>query len=112
MGNLSFGTTQSELERLFSEAGEVVSVVLPTDRDSGRPRGFAFVEFADSLSAAAAAEKFDGYELDGRSLRVNEAQEKARRSEGFSPGGPRMGMPPRSKPKGSRRNIRARKRSL
>jgi cold-inducible RNA-binding protein len=112
VGNLSFGTQQHEIERLFSEAGEVVDVFVPTDRETGRPRGFAFVEFADSLTAAAAAEKFDGYELNGRSLRVNEAQEKSRRPDGFFPGGPGQAMPPRFKPKGSRRNLRARKRSL
>jgi RNA recognition motif-containing protein len=110
---LSFQTTQGDLERLFGEVGDVVSVFLPTDRDSGRPRGFAFVEFADGLTAAAAAQRFDGYELDGRNIRVNEAQEKSRRSPGFSSGGPRMGPPPRlPKSKGSRRNLRARKRSL
>jgi RNA recognition motif-containing protein len=113
VGNLSFQTTQGELERLFGEVGEIRSVFLPTDRDSGRPRGFAFVEFADGLTAAAAAQRFDGYELDGRNIRVNEAQEKSQRSSGFSPGGPRTGPPPhRPKSKGSRRNLRARKRSL
>ena len=86
---------------------------LPTDRDSGRPRGFAFVEFADGLAAAAAAQRFDGYELDGRNIRVNEAQEKSRQSPGFSSGGPRMAPPSRiPKSKGSRRNLRARKRSI
>jgi cold-inducible RNA-binding protein len=110
---LSFQTTQDELQRLFGEVGEVRSVFLPTDRDSGRPRGFAFVEFVDGLTAAAAAQRFDGYELDGRSIRVNEAQEKSGRSPDFSSGGPRMGPPPRlPKSKGSRRNLRARKRSI
>src|SRR6185295_14291526 len=110
VGNLSFRTTQDELQRVFGEVGKVVSVFLPTDRDSGRPRGFAFVEFADGLTAATAAQRLDGYELDGRNIRVNEAQEKSRRSSGFSSGGPRVGPPPRlPKSKGSRRNLRARK---
>jgi RNA recognition motif-containing protein len=109
---LSFQTTQADLQRVFGEVGEVLSVFLPTDRDSGRPRGFAFVEFADGLTAAVAAQRFDGYQLDGRNIRVNEAQEKSRPSSG-SFGGPGMGPPPhRPKSKGSRRNLRARKRSL
>ena len=113
VGNLDFNTTQGELERLFGEVGEVVSVSLPSDRETGRPRGIAFIEFADAAVADAAAQRFDGYELNGRNLRVNEAQEKGRSPRDFSGGGPSQGMPPRrSKPKGSRRNLRARKRSL
>lgn len=94
--------------------GGLVSVVLPADRETGRPRGFAFVEFADGETAAAAAERFDGYELNGRTLRVNEAEEKSRTPRGFPPGGGGSpgGPPRRAKPKGSRRNLRARKRSL
>jgi RNA recognition motif-containing protein len=112
VGNLDFNTTRGELERLFGEVGELVSVSLPSDRETGRPRGFAFVEFADAAVADAAAQRFDGYELNGRNLRVNEAQEKGLPRD-FSGGGPSHGMPPRrSKPKGSRRNLRARKRSL
>jgi len=120
VGNLTFGTTQGELEALFGTIGVVRSVFLPTDRTTGRPRGFAFVEFDQSASAAEAIQKLDGYDLNGRNLRINEAQEKSRspggfgRSPGdFSDGGPPMGMPPRRmKSKGSRRNLRARKRSL
>ena len=87
---------------------------LPTDRTTGRPRGFAFVEFDDSSSAVAAIQKLDGYDLNGRNLRVNEAQEKSRSPRDFTGGGgPPMGMPPRRiKSKGSRRNLRARKRSI
>ena len=93
--------------------GEVVSVFVPTDRESGRPRGFAFVEFTNGETANEAAQKLDGYELDGRNIRVNEAQEKSRAPRAFSPGGPPSHMPPRRpKSKGSRRNLRARKRSL
>ncbi len=90
----------------------MVEVFLPTDRDTGRPRGFAFVQYEDTSAAEAAIEKFDGYELDGRNLRVNEAQEKRSAPRGFSDGGPppSFGGPPRSK--GSRRNLRGRKRSL
>ena len=114
VGNLKHETTREEIERLFSEEGEVVDVAVPTDRMTGRPRGFAFVEFSDDAAAVAATERFNGYELNGRSLRVNEAQERVRTPRIFQGGGggaPPM-MPPRSKPKGSRRNLRARKRSL
>lgn len=114
VGNLSFQTTSSELETLFAEAGEVVKVVLPTDRDTGRPRGFGFVEFSSDEAAAAAITKFHGFELDGRNLRVNEAEERPARSPGFgrpfAGGGDAERRPPR--PKGSRRNIRGRKRSI
>jgi RNA recognition motif-containing protein len=93
----------------------VVEVVVPTDRASGRPRGFAFVQFASDEHAAAAIQKFEGFELGGRNLRVNEATGER--------GGPRPGggfdrsfgqdRPTfRPRPKGSRRNVRARKRSI
>jgi len=113
VGNLTFETTQGELEALFGTIGVVRSVFLPTDRTTGRPRGFAFVEFDESSSAAIAIQKLDGYDLNGRNLRVNEAQEKSRSPRDFSDGGPPAGMPPRRmKSKGSRRNLRARKRSI
>ncbi|MFP6665531.1 MAG: RNA-binding protein [Deltaproteobacteria bacterium] len=86
MGNLNFDTTKEELEEIFSELGQVVDCFLPKDRETGRPRGFAFVEYADSSSAGEAVEKFDGYELGGRNLRVNEADERRRGPGG--PGGP------------------------
>jgi len=119
VGNLSFDTTQDELKALFSQVAEVVSTVVPTDRDSGRPRGFAFVEYSDDEQAAAAIKKFDGFELGGRKLRVNEAGERPPRTRFAGPprGGPgpmppddRFSRPPRAK--GSRRNLRARKRSI
>jgi RNA recognition motif-containing protein len=125
VGNLSFKTTQAQLEALFGEVGAVASVFLPTDRETGRPRGFAFVEFVDGSSAAAAIQRLDGHDLDGRALRVNEAQDKPSGPRNFGaprsfaaprefsddapPGG---GLPRRMKSKGSRRNLRARKRSL
>lgn len=114
VGNLSFDTTQGELETLFSEVGKVVGVFLPADRITGRPRGFAFVEFTDEADVAKAIEKLDGYELKGRSLRVNAAEERRPRSPAFADTGS-FGMPRgrgEFKRKGSRRNIRARKRSL
>ena len=91
-----------------------MEVVLPTDRLSGRPRGFAFVEFATEEQAAAAIQKFDGFEMAGRRLRENEATDERRGPGG---GGHSFGSPPRPgrrppRPKGSRRNARARKRSI
>jgi cold-inducible RNA-binding protein len=114
VGNLSFDTTREELEALFSPIGEIAEIVVPTDRDSGRPRGFAFVTFASSESAEKAIHQLDGAELGGRNLRVNEATERAGRpmggNAGFRPPAFRPGPP--SRPKGSRRNIRGRKRSI
>ncbi|MFQ5740471.1 MAG: RNA recognition motif domain-containing protein [Acidobacteriota bacterium] len=113
VGNLSYDTTASELESLFEEAGQVVEVILPTDRDTGRPRGFAFVEFAERAALSAAVEKFDGYQLQGRSLRVSEAEERRPRAPRFGEAGPSTYRGPRgAKPKGSRRNIRRRKRGF
>ena len=111
VGNLSFDTSSEALQALFAEVGEVVSLVVPTDRASGRPRGFAFVEYTTGEHADEAIRKFEGYELDGRRLRVNEAAPEA------SGGGRSFASPDRprhrpSRPKGSRRNARARKRSI
>ena len=88
VGNLNFDTTKEELEAVFSEVGQIVDCFLPKDRETGRPRGFAFVEFADPSSASEAVTKFDGLELGGRNLRVNEADERRR---GPGPGGPPSG---------------------
>jgi cold-inducible RNA-binding protein len=115
VGNLSFDTTREELEGMFAEVGEITEIVVPTDRDTGRPRGFAFVTFASSELAAQAIEKLNGAELGGRNLRVNEATERPERSFGGGGAGgfgrPYAGRPP-ARPKGSRRNIRGRKRSI
>ena len=120
VGNLSFDTTRERLQEVFAQAGEVTEVAMPTDRMSGRPRGFAFVSFATDEAAAAAIQKLDGQELDGRNLRVNEASaERPQRSfagggGGFSRpfgGGGRPGGGG-GRAKGSRRNVRARKRSI
>ena len=115
VGNLNFSTTQTELETLFGQVGEVTEVFLPIDRATGQPRGFAFVEFSDASSIAEAISRFDGTELQGRALKVNEARERAPRP----PGGGGFGPPPDdgqrfrpSKPKGSRRGLRGRKRGF
>jgi cold-inducible RNA-binding protein len=117
VGNLDFDTTPHDLEELFAQGGEAVQVVLPTDRVSGRPRGFAFVEFSTEEQAAEAIQKFDGYELAGRRLRVNEATDERRGAGGGHGTGRSFASPPRPgrrhpRPKGSRRNARARKRSI
>ncbi len=134
VGNLEFSTTKDQLEQLFAEAGSIVDVFLPSDRATGRPRGFAFVEYSSDEEAEAAIKRFDGYEMGGRNLRVNAAEARARRrsaaaaaasrraaaawqrgggfgggSGGFGPNAPPKGG---GKSKGSRRNVRAKKRSL
>ena len=76
VGNLSFSATEEELTRFFSEAGPVVKARIGTDRETGRSRGFAFVEFADEDSCAAAIQRLNGTEMGGRRLRVNDADDK------------------------------------
>ena len=120
VGNLSFDTTSQQLEQIFQEAGAVVGVSIPTDRATGQPRGFAFVEFSDSTGAETAIQKFDGQQLNGRGMRVSEAQAKplGAGGQGGGYGGPRPGgsgqdRPAfRPRPKGSRRNVRAKKRGF
>jgi cold-inducible RNA-binding protein len=78
VGNLNFKTTEDDLREAFSANGRVVkSVAMPTDRDTGRPRGFAFVEMGSDQEAQDAIKDMNGQELDGRQLRVNEAQERS-----------------------------------
>jgi RNA recognition motif-containing protein len=74
IGNLSFDTTEDRLQELFQTHGEVTSVSLVTDRYTGRPRGFAFVEMATDEAAAAAIAALNGQEVDGRQLNVAEAR--------------------------------------
>lgn len=137
---------------MLGAAGEIVDVYLPNDRETGRPRGFAFVQFGTEEAAAEAIKKFDGYEMGGRPLRVNLAEERRPRGfggggggfggggfGGYRPppppgeggefsafgggeeadrgrpswgGGGRPGGPPPGRPKGSRRGLRGKKRSL
>jgi cold-inducible RNA-binding protein len=82
VGNLSFRATDEELVNLFSEFGEVVSAKIIMDRESGRSRGFAFVEMANADDGKAAIEALDGQEHQGRNLRVNEAQPRGDRPRG------------------------------
>lgn len=74
VGNLSFNTNNSDLEALFASHGSVHSANVITDRETGRSRGFGFVEMDDDTEARRAIEELDGHQVDGRSLRVNEAR--------------------------------------
>ncbi|HPW56180.1 MAG TPA: hypothetical protein PLP31_10655 [Thermoanaerobaculaceae bacterium] len=128
MGNLSFRTTREELNALVSAAGTVVDLYLPTDRATGKPRGFAFVEFASEAEAAEAIRQLNGKEVGGRALKVNLAEDRPRERNGsgrtrsagsrpfvpaFDPGPSFFAVEGRfSKPKGSRRGARGKKRSL
>jgi RNA recognition motif-containing protein len=146
VGNLSFDVTREELIEAFSAAGKVVDAKVPTDRETGRPRGFAFVEFEDDDAAQKSISLMNGKDLKGRPLRVNEAENRPPRPPGmgggfrpsFGAGGPfggsaRPGFGAGSRPgvggtgfddlpsddrgrpfktKGSRRNIRRRKRGF
>jgi cold-inducible RNA-binding protein len=79
VGNLSFQTTNEDLTSTFGRYGTVEKVSIVTDRESGQPRGFGFVEMADSNEAAKAISALNGAQLDGRALNVNEARPKTER---------------------------------
>lgn len=87
VGNLSFGTTEDSLRALFEQFGAIDRVNVVTDRDTGRSRGFAFVEMGSDEDARRAISALDGKELDGRALRVNEARPKEDRGFGGGGGG-------------------------
>jgi cold-inducible RNA-binding protein len=82
VGNLAFQTTTQDLQQLFGQAGSVESAQIIEDRDTGRSKGFAFVEMSTDDEAAAAIEQFNGKEVGGRALKVNEARPKENRSGG------------------------------
>ena len=86
VGNLSFQTTEGDLETLFAQAGNVESVRIITDRDTGRSRGFGFVEMSDE-DAKKAISQFNEKDLDGRALTVNEAKPQVKREGGGGYGG-------------------------
>ncbi|MBI2608947.1 MAG: RNA-binding protein [Deltaproteobacteria bacterium] len=91
VGNLSYTTTEQDLSDLFSQCGTVESAKIITDRDTGRSKGFGFVEMSNDDEAQAAISKFNNAEQDGRALKVNEARPMAPRSGGRGGGGGRFG---------------------
>jgi RNA recognition motif-containing protein len=88
VGNLPFSSTEEDLRQLFGRHGSVESVNVITDRETGRPRGFAFVEMSEPSAASDAIKALDGTQLGGRALKVNEAMDKPRGGGG---GGDRGG---------------------
>lgn len=86
VGNLPFSATEAEIRSLFEQHGSVDSVKIINDRETGRPRGFAFVDMA-SAEAAAAIAALNGHEMNGRPLRINEARERAPRPPRSGSGG-------------------------
>jgi RNA recognition motif-containing protein len=102
VGNLSFDVTRDELIQAFSAAGKVVDAKVPTDRETGRPRGFAFVEFENEDAAQKSISLMNGRDLKGRPLRVNEAENRPPRAPGSPPPfRPRTGGPPSFRSDGS-----------
>ena len=98
VGNLDFAATESSVRSLFEPYGKVERVNLVTDRDTGRSRGFAFVEMSDSAQADQAITALNGTNLDGRALNINEARPKPEGGRGFShssQGGGRQRREPR-----------------
>ncbi|MBW4668337.1 MAG: RNA-binding protein [Cyanomargarita calcarea GSE-NOS-MK-12-04C] len=91
VGNLSYKVTEEDLRTAFAEYGKVSRVQLPTDRETGRPRGFAFVEMETETEEAAAIEALDGAEWMGRDLKVNKARPREERSPSRGGGGGNWG---------------------
>ncbi|NEP08825.1 MAG: RNA-binding protein [Symploca sp. SIO2C1] len=87
VGNLSYEVTQEDLSEVFTEYGEVKRVQLPTDRETGRPRGFGFVEMSKEEEETAAIEALDGAEWMGREIKVNKAKPREDRRGGNRRGG-------------------------
>ncbi len=87
VGNLPYNTTDDDLRTLFGQAGTVEDATVMTERDTGRSRGFGFVEMATDADAENAVRMFDGYTMDGRQLRVNPAMEREERGGGYRRGG-------------------------
>jgi len=82
VGNLSYQTTDQQVRELFSQAGEITEISLITDRETGRPKGFGFVEMATEEGAQEAIKRFNGYSMNDRTLTVNEARPREERSGG------------------------------
>ncbi len=97
VGNLPYEATEAELRQHFSAVGPLSSVFLPVDRETGRPRGFAFVEFADTAMASVAIQRLNNQPFKGRPLSVSEARAREA-GGGRPPGGPPMGGPRGDRP--------------
>jgi len=82
VGNLSYDTTEEQIRTLFAQAGEIAEITLITDRDTGRPKGFGFVQMTTEEGAQEAIKRFNGHMLDSRALTVNEARPREERSGG------------------------------
>ena len=95
VGNLSYGTTELELREVFGQIGAVADAKVVTDRETGRPRGFAFVEMSSDDEAQKAIAELNEYQLGGRSLSVNEARPKPASAGGFGGGESRRRSEPR-----------------
>lgn len=91
VGNLSYGTTEADLRTYFGAVAPPSQIVLPVDRETGRPRGFAFVEYLDRAHAEQAIQRFNGQPFAGRPLAVSEARAREDRGPGGPPSGPRPG---------------------
>ena len=91
VGNLSFNTSNEDLQELFGQSGTVESVTVVEDRETGRSRGFGFVEMSSTEEGAAAIQSLNGKEVDGRALNVNEARPREDRGGGGGGGGGRSG---------------------
>jgi cold-inducible RNA-binding protein len=87
VGNMTYGTTEDQIRELFAQAGEVSSVSIITDRETGRAKGFGFVEMTTDEGGQEAIKRFNGYTLDNRTLTVNEARPREERSGGSFGGG-------------------------
>ena len=81
VGNLPYSTTEAQVRELFGQAGEITDIALITDRETGRPKGFGFVEMATVEGAQEAIKRFNGYTLDNRNLTVNEARPREERGD-------------------------------
>ncbi len=81
VGNLPYTTTEAQVRELFGQAGEITDIALITDRETGRPKGFGFVEMATVEGAQEAIKRFNGYQLDNRNLTVNEARPREERGD-------------------------------
>ena len=111
VGNLSEATSEDELRELFSEAGEVAEISIPLDRETGRPRGFAYLQMQDEIDAVTALHMLDGRSLHDQKIQISRAADDGGDGDG---GASPAGKPAfkRFKSKGSRRGVRGRKRSL